>query len=85
MSSNYNFENLVEMQESKCLEFKDRKLFGTKHGKEFSWMTFGEFATEVDKCRSIFASHKIGINDKVWCAVLPPLPHDKCTTGGSHQ
>jgi hypothetical protein len=43
----YDFENLVEMQEKSCREFQNRKLFGTKIGKEFSWMTFGEFATEV--------------------------------------
>jgi hypothetical protein len=46
----YDFENLVEMQEKSCREFRDRKLFGTKIGKEFSWMTFGEFATEVGSC-----------------------------------
>jgi hypothetical protein len=49
----YDFTNLVEMQESSCLRNKDKNLFGTKVGKSFEWMTYGEFGQQVG-CGHLF-------------------------------
>lgn len=46
-SIDYDFTNLIEMQENSCKTNKDRNLFGTKKGKTFEWMTFGEFGKQV--------------------------------------
>jgi len=49
------FDTLHEMQVRSCKVFEDRQLFGTyadASGK-FEWMTYGEYADNVDSCRAM--------------------------------
>lgn len=56
------------MQRDSCENFSNKDLFGTRSKTDpnvFNWMTYGEFGREVDKCRSVLASHNVGVDDKV--------------------
>ena len=57
----YNYSSLSELQSKSCELFKDKKLFGTRNGSKFDWMTYGEFGKEVDKFRWVLTHHRIGI------------------------
>lgn len=46
------FRSLVDMQEKSCKKFASLPLFGTKKDGAYQWMTFGQFASEVDALRS---------------------------------
>ncbi|MBF0236317.1 MAG: long-chain fatty acid--CoA ligase [SAR324 cluster bacterium] len=59
------YKNLVDMQEKSCATFKDRELLGTKNGKLYEWITYGEFAQMVDHFRGGLASLGVGPQDKV--------------------
>ena len=49
------FETLHEMQVNACEVYSTNKIFGTyaEASKSFEWMTFEEFANNVDSCRSV--------------------------------
>jgi hypothetical protein len=53
------FDTLHEMQVRSCATYAENELFGTytegKDGKDssFQWMTFQEYATNVNKCRAV--------------------------------
>ena len=53
------FNSLHEMQVRSCATYAENELFGTytqgEDGKEgsYQWMTFKEFARNVDKCRAV--------------------------------
>ena len=64
-NADYNYHCLSKMQEKSCEIFKDKPLFGTRNGPKFDWLTYGDFAKEVNKFRWVLAHHGIGKNDKV--------------------
>lgn len=49
------FQTLHEMQVNSCEVYARNELFGTyvEPTKSFEWMTFAEFADNVDKCRAV--------------------------------
>jgi hypothetical protein len=53
------FDTLHQMQVRSCATYAENELFGTytegKDGKDasFQWMTFQEYATNVNKCRAV--------------------------------
>src|SRR5262245_63875542 len=59
------FENLVELCERSCHEFKDRQLFGVKQGGAWTWITYGEFGEMVDAFRGGLAHVGVGRGDVV--------------------
>jgi long-subunit acyl-CoA synthetase (AMP-forming) len=63
----FEHKDLVMLQENSCTKYADRKLFGTKQSNAavFDWITFGDFATEVQRFRNVLKHHEIGVNDKV--------------------
>jgi long-subunit acyl-CoA synthetase (AMP-forming) len=62
---NYDFTNLVDMQITSCKNNAKSNFLGTKVGDKFEYITFEEFANQVDKCRGVLAKHRVGMNDKV--------------------
>jgi hypothetical protein len=52
------FDTLHEMQVRSCRVYADNDLFGTYNGKAFEWMTYQEYANNVDKCRAVL--HDLG-------------------------
>jgi long-chain acyl-CoA synthetase len=59
------FENLVQLCERSCREFKDRQLFGVKEGGAWTWLTYREFGEMVDAFRGGLAHHGVGRGDVV--------------------
>jgi long-chain acyl-CoA synthetase len=59
------YETLVELLESSCSKFKDRELFGTKHGSEWRWTTYGRFHELVEACSAGLVARGIGPGDRV--------------------
>ena len=55
------------LQENSCVKYADRNLFGTKQSNAaaFDWITFKDFATEVQRFRNVLKHHEVGMNDKV--------------------
>lgn len=62
------FKNLVEMQETRCRENADKPMYGTVVNGEREWITFGDFADQVDHMRGGLASLNVGIGDR--CAII---------------
>lgn len=52
------FNTLHEMQVRSCKVYADNDLFGTYNGTKFEWMTYQEYADNVDKCRAVL--HDLG-------------------------
>src|SRR5262245_13429866 len=59
------FENLVELCERSCREFKDRQLFGLKQSGAWTWITYREFGEMVDAFRGGLAHLGVGRGDVV--------------------
>lgn len=74
------FTTLHEMNRNATIAFKDNPLFGTYKAAEieenvvkdqpeakgsFEWMTYGEYAELVDRCRTVLKSVGIGQYDKI--------------------
>jgi long-chain acyl-CoA synthetase len=57
--------NLVELLESSCARHAERKMFGTKHGDDWRWITYGEFQRAVDDLRAGLAELGIQAGDRV--------------------
>jgi hypothetical protein len=49
------FHTLHEMQVNSCKVYADKNLFGTfsEESKQFEWMTFQDYAHQVDRCRAM--------------------------------
>lgn len=60
-----HFTDLVEMQQRSCQKFGSGKLFGSKIDGSWQYMTFSEFATQVDHARAGLASLGVVDNDAV--------------------
>ena len=45
--------------------FAEKKLFGTRVGDKFEWITYRQFGREVEKFRNVLHTHKFGYNDKL--------------------
>lgn len=63
--ANISFTNLVELQTNACKTFKTNKLFGTRKGNQYEWITYEEFGKYVDETRKVLKQHEIGSDDKV--------------------
>ncbi len=59
------FTDLIDMLERSVARYGSRKLFGTKQGGAWRWMTYAEFGAEVDAMRAGLASLGIGRDDAV--------------------
>ncbi|HWN68403.1 MAG TPA: AMP-binding protein, partial [Haliangium sp.] len=59
------FTSLVEMQERACQRYADRRLFGTKIGGIYRWISYREFAELVDCFRAALAGLGVERGDKV--------------------
>jgi long-chain acyl-CoA synthetase len=61
------FQTLHEMQVNSCEVYAQNELFGTytETSKSFEWMTFAEFAHQVDTCRTILKDMGVTAGDKV--------------------
>ncbi|MEZ4237681.1 MAG: long-chain fatty acid--CoA ligase [Myxococcota bacterium] len=62
-----DFKNLVDLQAKSCAAFADRELFGTKTASGWQWLTYRQFAEQVDKVRAGLAARGIGPGDRVGC------------------
>ena len=62
------FETLVDVFDSATARYRDRPLFGEKRGGEWKWMTFAEFAKDVNDVRGGLAALGIGETDRVGTA-----------------
>jgi len=62
------FTSLVDMQEKSCAAHAERPLFGTKVNGEYAWLTYKEFAEQVDKFRGALA--KLGVKRGQKVAVI---------------
>jgi long-chain acyl-CoA synthetase len=60
-----SFTSLVDMQERTCKRFANRRLFGTKIDGVYRWMTFREFAEQVDRFRAALAGLGVTRGDRV--------------------
>ncbi|HMJ13179.1 MAG TPA: long-chain fatty acid--CoA ligase [Polyangiaceae bacterium] len=58
-------ENLAELCERSTKIYRDRRLFGTKAGGSWRWMTYGEFKRDVDRFRAALADLGVGPGDRV--------------------
>jgi long-chain acyl-CoA synthetase len=59
------YNTLVEIYEQSIAKFKSQPLFGTKQGGEWRWITYGEFAEQVDAARGALAALGVGKGDRV--------------------
>lgn len=59
------FNTLIEMQIKSCEVNKDHKFLGTMIHNEFQYITYGDFAIEVDKFRQVLHCHGLRKDDKV--------------------
>jgi len=61
------FDTLHELVDRSTQVFAPKDLFGTyvEVSKQFEWMTFNEFGTKVDHCRSVLNDLGVGEFDKV--------------------
>ncbi|MEB2313512.1 MAG: long-chain fatty acid--CoA ligase [Sorangiineae bacterium] len=59
------FTNLVELCDRSCEKHAERELFGTKHGSQWKWLSYGDFKTQVDQFRGALAALGVGAGDKV--------------------
>jgi long-chain acyl-CoA synthetase len=50
------YKTLVEMYQNAVATYPSRELFGTKRGDHWTWMTYAEFASSVDRFRGGLAS-----------------------------
>ncbi len=60
-----HFENLVQLFERSVQKYGDRPLFGIKHEGAWKWVTYSEFARQVDELRGGLASLAIAPGDRV--------------------
>ena|SRR5690349_23453280 len=60
-----HFDSLVDLWEKSCAKYASRELFGTKTGDAWTWLTYGDFKTRVDACRSALARLGIARGDTV--------------------
>lgn len=62
------YSNLIEMQEDACRKFSDRPMYGTRDANgQFQWLSYGEFAKQVDQARGGLAQLGLGAGDKAAC------------------
>mmetsp|Transcript_5137 Transcript_5137/g.7857 ORF Transcript_5137/g.7857 Transcript_5137/m.7857 type:complete len:666 (-) Transcript_5137:128-2125(-) len=61
----YDFNNLVEMQIKSCEMNSNEKFLGTMTSDGFEYITFGEFAEDVNRFRGVLSLHGVNVNDKV--------------------
>jgi long-chain acyl-CoA synthetase len=59
------FTSLVEMQENSCQRYASNRLFGTKSDGSYRWITYRDFAAQVDAFRAALAKLGVGRGDKV--------------------
>jgi len=64
-ATSFPFDTICELQTLSCKINKDRPMFGTKADDKFVWMSYGEFALEVDKFRRVLTAYNIQKGDKV--------------------
>ena len=60
-----DYATLNEMISRSVEKFAERKLFGTRVGDKFEWITYKQFGREVEKFRNVLYAHKFGYNDKL--------------------
>lgn len=59
------FETLVDLYQQSCTRYADRELFGTRSEGGWRWITYAEFAQQVDKARAGLAARGVGPGDRV--------------------
>ena len=59
------FSSLVDMQQWSCAEHGDRDLLGTKTDGRYRWITYRQFAEQVDHARAALARLGVTAGDKV--------------------
>jgi long-chain acyl-CoA synthetase len=65
MSSDPKFANMVQIYVHAVKKYGPRPLFGTKQRGEWKWMTYAEFARQVDALRAALADLGVGKGDRV--------------------
>jgi long-chain acyl-CoA synthetase len=60
-----HFVNLVDLYVKSCKKFESRPLFGTKKNGAWSFITYGDFAREVDRFRAGLRTLGVGRGDRV--------------------
>jgi long-chain acyl-CoA synthetase len=58
-------ENLVELYQRACQDFANNPIFGVKHEDHWDWITYAEFAEQVDDFRAGLAKLRVGPGDRV--------------------
>ncbi len=59
------FKNLIEMQQASCKLHHTRLMYGTKTDNRYDWITFGQFAEQVDQLRGGLASLGVKPGEKI--------------------
>ncbi len=59
------FSSLVDMQQWSCAEHADRRLLGTKTDGRYRWLTYQQFAEQVDHARAALSRLGVGAGDRV--------------------
>lgn len=65
LRTDLKFDTLVEMFVETTKINGDNKVFGTRTGDKFDWISYNEFAREVQKFRNVLAAHDFGYDDKI--------------------
>jgi len=65
LRADIKFDTLVEMFVQTTKINGDNKVFGTRVGDKFDWISYNEFAREVQKFRNVLAAHDFGYDDKI--------------------
>lgn len=60
-----SIHTVPEILDKSRISFGDNKVFGTRNGDEFDWITYAEFGDMVQKFRNVLNHHKIERGDKV--------------------
>lgn len=61
----FEFSTLVEMQQKASQHFAENRLFGTRKGNDYEWITYKEFGVLVDNTRKVLHKLGIGFNGRV--------------------
>lgn len=63
--ADHDYTTLVEMATNSIKKYSKSKVFGTRVGSTFEWITYEQFGREVSKFRNVLHHHGFSYNDKL--------------------
>lgn len=61
----FTFDNLVDLQHQSSARYPNNRIFGTRKGDKYEWMTYKEFDQNVNNTRKLLHKAGLGYDDKV--------------------